>query len=148
MFFDYPADKETFEMIIRETSPQSIHLMNYDIKYFDEKEFLKTFSGMLRFAGHNNGGHVELRRCASYLGKSIPLVEKMLELFENCEFIDIKEKNLTEYVIDFKNVDDLSKILHNKAYEEILNMAEECELFQKSLLEDDVNEIDNLCNIV
>ncbi len=51
-------------------------------------------------------------------------------------------------MIDFKNVDDLSKILHNKAYEEILNMAEECELFQKSLLEDDVNEIDNLCNIV
>ena len=148
MFFDYPADKETFEMIIRETSPQSIHLMNYDIKYFDEKEFLKTFSGMLRFAGHNNGGHVELRRCASYLGKSIPLVEKLLELFENCGFIEIKEKNLTEYVINFKNVDDLSKILHNKAYEEILNMAEECELFQKSLLEDDVNEIDNLCNIV
>ena len=147
MFFDYPADKETFETVLREAAPQSIHLMNYDIKYFDEKEFLKTFTGMLKFASNNNGGHVELRRCASYLGKSIQLIETLLELFEECGFIKIQQKNHSEYLINFNGVDDLAKVLHNPKYEEILNMAEECELFQKSLLEDDINEIDTLCNI-
>lgn len=147
MFFDYPADKETFENILRETSPQSIHLMNYDIKYFDDKEFLKTITGMLKFAHNNNNGKVELRRCASHLGKSIQLVERILELFEECSFISIKEKAPAYYIVDFKGIDDIAKVLHNPKYEEILNMAEECELFQKSLLEDDIEEVENLCPI-
>ena len=82
---------KTFENILRETSPQSIHLMNYDIKYFDDKEFLKTITGMLKFAHNNNNGKVELRRCASHLGKSIQLVERILELFEECSFISKRE---------------------------------------------------------
>lgn len=146
MLFDYPADRETFEMIIKEAAPSSIHFMHYDIKYFDEKEFLKTFSGMLKFAGNNNAGHVSLFRCASYLGKSVTLIENLFQLFEECGFIKIKEKNNTEFVIDFLGIDELSKVLHNPNYTEILNMAEECELFQKSLLEDDLNEIADLCN--
>lgn len=147
MFFDYPADKETFENIIKETAPQSIHLMNYDIKYFDDKEFLKTIAGMLKFAHNNNNGKVELLRCASHLGKSISLVERVLELFEECEFLSIKEKTPAFYIVDFKGIDDISKVLHNPKYEEILNIAEECELFQKSLLEDDLEELDEICNI-
>lgn len=148
MFFDYPADKETFENIIRETSPQSIHLMNYDIKYFDDKEFLKTMAGMLKYAYNNNGGKVELRRCASHLGKSISLVEKILELFEECGFLNIKEKTPAYFVVNFHGIDDVSKVLHNPKYSEILNIAEECELFQKSLLEDEIEEVENLCPVV
>ncbi len=147
MFFDYPADRETFENIIRETSPQSIHLMNYTIKYFDEKEFLKTFTGMLRYAAHNNAGKVDLRRCASHLGKSIPLITELLDLFDECGFIKINEKTPSFFVIEFIGVENFAKILHNPKYAEILDMAEECELFQKSIMEDDISEIDNLCNI-
>jgi len=147
MFFDYPADKETLENILRETSPHSIHLMNYDIKYFDDKEFLKTFAGMLKFASNNNAGKVDLRRCASHLGKSIHLIEKLLELFEECGFIHIKEKTSAYYVVEFSGIDDIARVLHNPKYEEILSMAEECELFQKSLLEDDLAEIEDLCNL-
>lgn len=148
MFFDYPADKETFETIIRETSPQSIHLMNYDIKYFDDKEFLKTIAGMLKFACNNNAGKVELRRCASHLGKSIKLIETILELFEELGFIVIKEKTVAHYVVDFKGIDDISKVLHTPKYEQIIIMAEECELFQKSLLEDDITEIGNYMALI
>lgn len=147
MFFDYPADKETFESIIKETSPQNIHLMNYNIKYFDEKEFLKTFAGMLRYAANNNSGKVELRRCASHLGKSTALISAILDLFEKSGFITIKDKNPAYYTIEFIGIEELAKILHNPQYGEILNMIEECELFQKSLLEDELHEIDNLCNI-
>ena len=102
---------------------------------------------MLRYAANNNAGKVELRRCASHLGKSIALISTLLDLFEECGFVKIKEKNPSFYIIEFISVDELAKILHNPKYAEILNMIEECELFQKSLMEDDLTEIDNLCNI-
>ena len=102
---------------------------------------------MLRYAANNNAGKVELLRCASHLGKSIPLISELLNLFDECGFVKINKKTPEYYVIEFVNIENLAKILHNPKYAEILNMAEECELFQKSILEDDLSEIDNLCNI-
>lgn len=143
MFFDYPADKESFEKILAETSPKAIHFMNYDIKYFDEIEFLKTFAGMLKFAHNNNDGKVELQRCASFLGKSIPLFELMFDIFEEAGFIKILAKEKDFYKIEFIGVTELSKVLHSSKYALVLDMAEECEHFQKTLLEDDLKEIYN-----
>ena len=142
MFFDYPADRETFDRILEETSPKCLHLMNYEIRYFDDAEFMKTFAGMLKFAANNNGGSVELLRCASHLGKSIKLIELMFELFEEAGFIKILERGAEEYKIEFLGISDLEKILHSSKFALILDMAEECEHFQKSLLEDDIAELD------
>ena len=69
MLFDYPADKETFDKILNQTTPLAIHFMNYDLKFMDEEEFLKTVCKMLKFACHNNNGKVELKRCASFFRK-------------------------------------------------------------------------------
>lgn len=148
MFFDYPADKETFEEIIRTASPESIHLMNYNIKYYDDKEFLKTIGGMLRFACNNNAGKVELRRCASFLGKSIDLIRYFLDLLEECGIVRITERNEAYYILEFDSQKDMSVVLHNPKYSEVLNMAEECEMFQKSLLEDDLEDVDNLLSLI
>lgn len=148
MFFDYPADRESFEGIIRETSPDSIHLMKYDIKYFDDKEFLKTISGMLKFACNNNSGHVELLRCASFLGKSITLIRAFLDLLESCSIISVINRADSYYDIKLVEGADFSSVLHDSRYGEILNMAEECELFQRALLEDDVTDIDNSLSLI
>lgn len=148
MFFDYPADKESFEYVLQETSPQSIHLMNYNIKYFNDKEFLKTINGMLRFACNNNNGKVELLRCASFLGKSLELIKTFLDLLEECSVIEICERNDKYFVIKRTENSDISLVLHNPKYEEILNLAEDCELFQKSILEDNIDDIDNLCALI
>lgn len=142
MFFDYPADRETFEQILDTTTPSCLHFMNYEIKYFEEKEFLKTFAGMLKFSFNNNGGKVELRRCASFLGKSEALFELLFDLFEESGFIKILEKTKDFYIIEFLGTSDLSRVLHSSKYALILDMAEECECFQKSLLEDDLTELD------
>lgn len=141
MFFDYPADRETFNKILEETSPKCLHLMNYEIKYFDETEFLKTFHGMLKFASNNNGGKVEILRCASHLGKSIKLIELMFNLFEESGFIKILERSKDCYKINFIGTADIDKILHSSKYALILDMAEECEHFQKTLLEDEIEEL-------
>lgn len=141
MFFDYPADRQTLELILEKSQPKGIHFMNYEPKILDEQEFLKIFTGMLKFAAHNNGGKVELVRCASFLGKSLKIFEMLLALYEEVGFIKILDKNSAFYTIDFLGVDDISKVLHSAKYSQIFELIIECEQFQKSLLEDNLEDL-------
>ena len=142
MFFDYPADIETFNKIIEQTNPKAIHFMNYDIKSFDEKEFLKTVCGMMKFAAHNNGGKVEFRRFASFLGKSYAVLELLFDIFEEISLIKILERSKDYYIIDYLGNSELSAVLHSAKYARLLDLIDECESFQKSLLEDDLNTLE------
>ena len=110
-------------------------------EYFDDTEFLKTFTGMLKFASNNNDGRVELLRCASHLGKSVKLIEMMFDLFAEAGFIKILEKTTDHYKIKFNGVSNPDNILHNSKFALVMDMAEECSLFQKSLLEDNPEEL-------
>ncbi len=143
MFFDYPADRETFEAIIEQTSPGAIHFMNYEIKPFDEKEFLKTVSGMLKFSANNNGGKVELRRCASFLGKSYEVFRVLFSIFEEIGLIKIVEKAQQHYKITFNEGVDLAQALHSEKYAILLDLIEECETFRTSLMEESLDQILN-----
>ena len=138
MFFDYPADKETFDAILQATNPSAIHFMNYEQKYLDEEEFLKTVYKMLKFACHNNNGKVELRRCASFLGKSYDVFNLLFSIFEEIGLIRIEEHTKDYYIVNLTDSNDITKVLHSEKYSTLLDMIEECEEFQKSLLEDDV----------
>jgi len=142
MFFDYPADKETFDRILEEANPSAIHFMNYKIKYFDEKEFLTTFIKMLRFAYNNNAGKVDLLRCCSALGKSFETILTLLDLFEEINFIKILERNENYYRIELQEITDLSPVLHSEKYIEVKSLIEECENFQKNLMESDLTTLE------
>ena len=96
---------------------------------------------MWKFAVHNNNGKIELVRCASFLGKSIKVFEKLLDLYEEVGFINILDKNSAFYTVEFLGIDDLSKVLHSTKYSQIFDMIIECEAFQKSLLEDDLSQL-------
>ena len=148
MFFDYPADKETFEDILKAAVPKAIHFMEYNIRYFDDKEFLKLITGMIKFACNNNDGKIDLIRCSSYLGKSVKLIKMFLELEEDCKIISINEKNEYYYKVSLLAPEKVTDILHNAKYNEIINLAEECELYQKELLEDNIEDIDSMCNMI
>ena len=105
----------------------------------DEEEFLKTVCKMLKFACHNNDGKVELRRCASFLGKSYKVFDLLFSIFDDIGLIKIKEQNKDYYIIDFTgDMTDLPKALHSTKYAILADLLEECEEFQKSLLEDDL----------
>ena len=148
MFFDYPADRFTFENILKNANPTSIHFMNYSIRYFDDKEFLKTITGMIKFACNNNNGKIDLIRCASYLGKSVQFIKTFFDLAQECNIINIDEKEDCYYKIRLISIENISNILHNPKYAEVVNLAEDCELYQKSLLEDDINDIDSMCKMI
>lgn len=137
MFFDYPADNETFDKIIEEAKPSSIHLMKYSIKYYEDKEFLATFVKMLRYAFNNSGGKVDLLRISSALGKSYETILTLLDLLEETRYISVAERNEEFYKIEFGEITDLSSVLNNEKYAEVKALIDECEAFQKHLLEDD-----------
>lgn len=141
MLFDYPADRELFDKILSETNPKAIHFMNYDIKYFDEKEFLKTCVGMLKFAHNNNAGKVELKRCSSFLGKPVRVFELLFDMFEEIGLIKITEKHPDFYRIEFLGNAEISKVLHETQYNEMIDLIDESEAFQKNLLEDELTNL-------
>lgn len=141
MLFDYPADKEMFDRILSLTAPKAIHFMNYDIKYFDEKEFLKTCAGMLKFAHNNNSGKVEFKRCSSFLGKPVKVFELLFDMFENIGLIKIIERNRDFYRIEFIGNIELSNVLHEAQYTEMIDLIDESEAFQKNLMEDDLTNL-------
>lgn len=141
MFYDYPADKETLDFILEKAEPKKIHFMNYEPKILDEQEFLKIFRGMLIFADRNNNGKIGLVRCASFLGKSIKILEMILDLFNELGYINILDKNSAFYTIKYNEINDFDKILNNEKFSQIFELMLECEEFQKSLLEDDLEEI-------
>lgn len=141
IFFDYPADRETLDLILEKTQAKRLHFMNYEPRILDEQEFLVMFSKMLKYAFHNNNGKVELVRCASFLGKSLKVIEMTLGLFEEVGFIKILDKNSAFYVIEFVGISDIGKVLHSPKYSQIYELMLECEEFQKSLLEDNLEQI-------
>lgn len=143
MFFDYPADRETLDFVLDKAQPKGLHFMNYEPKLLDEKEFLEIFSKMIKYASNHNNGKFELVRSASFLGKSVKVIQKLLDLYETIGFISISERNNNSYIITNSNIGDISQILNNPSYNEIFNLMEECEIFQKSLLEDDLNALLN-----
>lgn len=142
MFFDYPADKETFDRILEETSPASIHFMNYEIKNLCDKDFLTTFIKMLRFACNNNNGKVDLLRCCSALGLSYETILTLLDLFEEINFIKVFEKNEDFYFLELSEISDLSVVLNHKKYLEVKSLIEDCRNFQKNLLECDLTSLE------
>ncbi len=142
MFFDYPADKETFDRVLDEANPSAIHFMNYEIKNLNDKDFLTTFIKMLRFAFNNNAGKVDLLRCCSALGISYETILTLLDLFEYVNIIKIIERNENYYRLDLFEINDLSIVLHNEKYLEVKTLIEECKNFQKNLLECDLASLE------
>ena len=140
MFFDYPADKKTLDNILEKSEAKGLHFMNYEPKFFDEQGLVQTFNGMIKYAAHSQGGKLELVRCASFLGKSVDVIEKLLDLFNECQIIKIKNKNSDFYTLEYIG-NDLSTVLNNPNFTQIYNLSEECEMFQHSLTQDDLETI-------
>lgn len=141
MFFDYPSDRATFEYILKTAKPKSLYFMNFEPKNFDEVSLLATFNGMIKYAINNYGGKVEYVRCASSLGKSLEVVKSLFDLFAEFGCIEISQKTDSFCVICAKNSDNVSKILNSEKYEQIFELARECDIFRQSLLEDDLEQI-------
>jgi len=135
MFFDYPASPELLQEIIEQASPKFLHFMNHEVKKINEKEILKTFSGMLKFAHNNKSGAFDLEKSASFLAQTKEIIVSLLQLFEDSEMIKILKRTDKEYKIEFISNVEVSKTLHSVGYKEFLALTQEVEDYKISLLE-------------
>ncbi|MDD3436100.1 MAG: single-stranded-DNA-specific exonuclease RecJ, partial [Candidatus Gastranaerophilales bacterium] len=143
MFFDYPPNQEVFEEILTKTMPKSLHFMNYEVKKIDEKEFLKTFSGMLKFAYGNKNGNFNLHRSAAFLAQTKETIIQLLNVFSEMEMIKVNEKGTKDYKIEFMTNGEISKALHTNSYKNFLDEVQKSYEYKESLL---CTELNNLCN--
>lgn len=139
MFFDYPVNEEVFDKILKITAPKSVHFMNYEIKKLDEKTFLKTFSGMLKFAYNNKNGVLDIERCASFLAQSNDTIVELLNVFVEGEMIKIIEKSPSQFKIKYLSNAEISKALHTNAYKEFLSEIKASADYKSLLLETELN---------
>lgn len=138
MFFDYPPSKKVFDEIIQKSAPKFIHFMNYEVKNMDEKEILKTFFGMLKFAYNNKEGIFDLQKSASFLAQAKETITELLKVFEESQII-IGEQRQDDYRIEsFANI-EISKALHTSSYKEFLNQFNKTQEYKSSLLETELN---------
>ena len=122
MFFDYPADDEIMQNIMTTVSPDAIHYMNYQRGKYNEEAILKTFFGMIKYACNTYGGNFNLSKSAAGLGITEPIVETMLEMFEDTGMVKIKERAEDSFKIEFLAAVKLSKILHTTKYAEFVEL--------------------------
>lgn len=141
MFFDYPASQEIFDDIIQKTSPKYVHFMNCEIQKPDEKEFLKTFSGMLKFACNNKNGIFDLDRSAAFLAQTKDTIIELLNVFTECEIIKASEKGVKEFKIEYLSSSEISKTLHTTSYKDFIALISDTLEYKTSLLE---AELENL----
>jgi single-stranded-DNA-specific exonuclease len=135
MFFDYPSSQEVFDEILEKTSPQFLHFMNFQVPKIDEKEILKTFFGMLKFAHSNKSGVFDLQRSASFLAQTTQTVTELLNVFKECEIIKLKEKSADSYKIEFLDSGEISKTLHTTSYKNFIESIKQSQDYKTSLLE-------------
>lgn len=142
IFFDYPPCQEVFDDILEKTSPKFVHFMNYEVKNLDEKEFLKTFTGMLKFSYNNKCGKFDLERSAAFLAQTKDAVIELLSVFEECKMIKGSFCGCEYKIHDFA-VCEISKVLHSSLYKQFLSQVQSSREYKASLLDAELN---NFCN--
>lgn len=142
MFFDYPATQDIFENIIEKYSPKFIHFMNYETTGFDEKNYLKTLQGMLKFASNTKQGQFEIKRASTFLGLTDEIVQETLSIFEKSKIINIKSQDKDVYSIEFLG-GEVSKVLHAEEYSMLLSDIKMIKDYKDSFADAD---LDNFIN--
>ena len=122
MFFDYPCNEEVLLSLKQTICATTIHYMNYKNYKIDEEAILKAFASMIRYSCNNLNGNFSLTRAASAIGVTEEIVEILLEMFEECKMIEIKQKKSDCYIINFISGVEVSKILHTIKYSEFIEL--------------------------
>ncbi len=131
MFYDYPPTKALFDDVMKKTSPKAIHFMHYLPVKVNEKDLIKTFSGMIRFACNNKDGNFNLLNCAVYFGFTKKIVELILNAFEEMGLINIFKKSEDFYTINFTAQNIEKEFQSTKVYPQISALINEVYEFKK-----------------
>ncbi len=144
MFFEAPPTKENFSKILEKTSPQIVHLMNFNDSSTDCDKYLTKLSGMLKYALSNLKGEINVQRAATALESTSETVECALELLAAAEMIDLDRIDENTIKISYLHPIELSKIKQNEIFDEFNLQISEANDFKQFYLNAGINDIKNL----
>lgn len=141
MFFDYPPTSEIMHKVLQEVSPIRVHYMSYDIDKSENFDYIKTIAGMIKYVCHNKDGIFTLQNSASFLGITQSMVEVLLEAFEDCKSIVIKDRREEYFQLEYIQSIEPQRIKDNENYKEFLEMLSDVTTIRKGYMESDINSL-------
>ncbi len=142
MLFDCPPSREILNKIVLETKANTVHIMNFDSNTLSTDEFIKVFSGMLKYADKNKNGLINLDELAKAAKTTNKAIDISLELFSDLTLIDLERINEKQSKIAFKTPIELSKIRQHKLYSELNTELSEVEEFTKKMCLCETDELE------
>lgn len=140
MFFDVPDSKSSFENIIKITTPQIIHLMNFEREEISVDTLITKTAGMLKYALTNLNGNADIARMSDALGVSKEATEFVLELFESENTVEFEHSDEHTFIIKKLNPSELSKLKQNEITKELKTILEKESEFKKEWFNSDIEE--------
>jgi len=138
MFFDYPPTEDMFREIIEKVNPKVIHYMNYDVDKIKNFDYIKTVSGMIKYACNSLEGKFDLNRSACFMGITNNMVEALLDTFEECKSISIEKRDDCCYTIKSICPIDKESLQNSESYQLFNHMLNEVVETRKEFLTRDV----------
>lgn len=144
MFFDCPSNKDLFNKIVSVTNAKTVHLMNFEPVFIPTEDFIKLFSGMLKYADKNKNGLVNVEEIAKATNTTNKAVEIALEIFLDLKVIDLKKMEENTYKVNFKMPIELNKIIMHHMYVDLDKELEEVRVFLRKMHIDEIHELKKL----
>lgn len=144
MFFDCPSSKDLFNKIVSATNAKTVHLMNFEPVFMPTEDFIKLFSGMLKYADKNKNGLINVEEIAKATNTTNKAVEIALEIFLDLKVIDLKKLEENAYKVNFKISIELNKIIMHNRYVDLDKELEEVRVFLRKMHIDEIHELKKL----
>jgi len=147
MFFDYPANKNQMQELLKISGAKTCHFMYYNNRNIDITELIKNISGMLKYVCSNKNGEVNLPDISDFLAISDEVTELCFDMLEELRMFEIIEKKASFYKIAFKQAIEYSKIKDSDLYEELKTELNKIYEYRQKLCEFPLDEICEYQNI-
>ncbi len=141
MFFDCPPNKELLNEIVLAAKAKMIHFMNFEVNSMNTDEFVKTVSGMFKFAVNNRAGIIHVEEVAKALNTTNASVELVFKLFNQFDFFSAEQIEPGKYKISLGESIELKKLKQSDYYSDLDTEIEKIKIFKKNLVNCEIEEI-------
>lgn len=137
MFFDYPVEQNSLEILLKFCLPKKIHLMYEDLNE-NPSIYIENIYKMAKFAQNKKNGAVNPEKMGKLLGVSTDFVKIALEFLESINAIKLNDGEKIEILsrnINFSNEEFCKNPLYEILLEELNNIFN----YKKQLMSADVD---------
>ena len=135
VFADYPKSKEKMKIILDKTQPEIVHITQNTINTFSVTDYIKTFSGLLKYVLNKKNGNINISDLSNYFTYDEKIIKESLTLLQKANMLEISDGKITNF-----NSVELSKLKSIDEYELISKDLEENNNFLNKLANENVED--------